>query len=143
MTARKLVSTMGALAVLILAAGVSPVLANPNAAIRITVPFAFEAGVHSLPAGQYLVQHRTGNGIVVFTLPDGTRRILIAFPTGNPANPKGPRMVFERMGGTCRLAEVWTAGAAHGGGIPETKAQKLLARQLKKERVEVVARARD
>jgi hypothetical protein len=138
MKIQRLINTIGAfVAAAVLAAGL-PALANPAAPIRVTVPFAFEAGDRAMPAGAYEIEHRAANGMLIVTEPNGERRALATFATGDPANPKSPRLVFEKVGATYRLAEVWVTGASAGAGIPPTKAQKMLiAKGAKKERVEI------
>lgn len=137
MKIRRLISTFGALAAVLCVAAAMPAFANPAAPIRVTVPFAFEAGDHALPAGEYQIEHRSSNATLVVTAPDGERHALLTFPTGDPSNPKSPRLVFEKAGGTYRLAEVWVTGAATGAGVPATKSQLLVAKGAKKERVEL------
>lgn len=138
MKIQRLISTIGVLAIAaVLTAGL-PAWANPAAPIRVTVPFAFEAGDRSLPAGAYEIEHRSANGMLIVTEPSGERHALVTFATGDPANPKSPRLVFEKMGSTYRLAEVWVTGAGAGAGVAPTKAQKMLiARAAKRERVEI------
>lgn len=137
MKIRRLISKISALAAILCLAAAIPVMANPAAPIRVTVPFAFEAGEHGMPAGNYEIEHRSANAILVVTAPNGERHALLTFPTGDPANPKSPRLVFEKVGGTYRLAEVWVTGAATGAGVPATKAQMLVAKNAKRERVEI------
>lgn len=137
MKIKRLISTFSALAAILCLAAAMPASANPMAAIHVTVPFAFEAGERAMPAGEYEVEHRSANSTLVITAPSGERHALLTFPTGDPANPKGPRLVFEKVGGTYRLAEVWVTGAATGAGVPATKAQMLVAKGAKRERVEI------
>ena len=137
MKTRRLISMFSVLAMAVVLGVALPVYANPMAAIRVTVPFAFEAGENAMPAGQYEIEHRSANSTLVVTAPDGERHALLTFPTGDPANPKSPRLVFEKVGGTYRLAEVWVTGAATGAGVPATKEQMLVAKGAKRERVEI------
>jgi hypothetical protein len=142
MKIKKLIFQTSAVAALLWLAAAAPVMANAAAPIRVTVPFAFEAGEHAMPAGRYEVEHRPASAMLVLTAPTGERHILLTFMTGDPANPKSPRLVFEKIGGTYRLAEVWVSGAATGAGVPPTKAQMLVAKNAKKERVEIALAAK-
>ena len=136
MTTKWLTSTFSALAAVLCLAGALPASANQMAPIRVTVPFAFEAGDHAMPAGIYSIEHRSANATLILTSPDGERRALLTLPAGDPVNPKSPRLVFEKAGDTYRLAEVWVSGGA-GANIPATKSQMLVAKTAKKERVEL------
>jgi len=106
-------------------------------AVRVSVPFAFEARDHSLPAGEYQIEYRQANAMLVITPPAGDRQAVLTMPIGNPNDPKSPRLVFERMGNVYRLAEVWVGGAATGAGIPATRSQMLIARTQTPQRVEI------
>ena len=136
MTTNRLISTFGALALVVCLAGALPAFANQMAPIRVTVPFAFEAGDHAMPSGSYYIEHRSANATLIITAPDGHRHALLTLPAGDPANPKSPRLIFEKAGDSYRLAEVWVSGGA-GAGIPATKSQLLVAKNAKKERIEI------
>ena len=136
MTTGRLSSTFRVLAVAMSLAAL-PVMASSKPAVRVTVPFAFEAGEHAMPAGEYTVEQPASGGAIYITAPDGERRALMTFPAGNPSQPKSPRLVFERFGGSYRLAEVWAAGASTGAALPMTRSQMLVAEHGRRERVEI------
>jgi hypothetical protein len=128
------------LALVALSAALPAFGANP---VRTYVPFAFEAGTYSLPAGHYLVERGANGSFLYLHNLDKNNTIAVGTnPEGNSNDPKSPRLVFERLGEGYRLAEVWVAGSALGHSIQPTRQQMLVAaRQARGERV-VIALSR-
>ena len=86
------------------------------------VPFKFESGGKTFPAGNYLVT-KTGDGQVTFQqVPTGKESVLPFSQKLTPAEPPGaePRLVFDEVGNfepsyteyftVHVLAEVWLSG---------------------------------
>jgi hypothetical protein len=111
--------------------------------VRTYVPFAFEAGTHSLPAGNYVVERGINGGFLYLYNVDQNKTVAVGTtPEGNPNEFNSPRLVFEKLGEGYRLTEAWVAGAAGGQGIQPTRQQMLVAsRQARGERV-VIALSR-
>lgn len=126
---KNLITRTALLAILILTVVTLAMPALAAAQIRVYVPFAFEAGSSVLPEGHYTVQAALGGRYLLLTnvnSGDGTN--VFSMPAGDPANPKSPRLVFERLGSSYRLAEVWV-GEGLGQSIPMTRQQLLVAKQ--------------
>ncbi|HEY3442508.1 MAG TPA: hypothetical protein VGK29_17245 [Paludibaculum sp.] len=104
---------------------------------RVNIPLAFEMGKDSMPAGDYVIQANSGSWQMLITDPTGAQRVIMTIPVGNPKTPLEGKLVFQRLGSTYRLAEVYLAGAPTGVQIPATKAQIELAKRQKTERFEV------
>ena len=100
-----------------------------NKTVRVHVPFDFQVSGIAMSAGQYMFESPISGGMVYVTTPSGDRHAAITMPLGNPANPKEPQVVFERMGDKYRLCEVWLNGASTGGGLKKTKAEQEYAKQ--------------
>lgn len=106
--------------------------------IKAEIPFAFQAGKHSLPAGTYLFEHLAARPVLVITAPDGERIAVLTHPAGRMEAPPAPGLVFEREDGRYSLAEVWAPGAAHRAGVlPSGKKAAPVASS--RERVRIVA----
>lgn len=105
--------------------------------VRVNIPLAFEMGEHSMPAGQYKFERHHASWQILVTDPKGVQRVFMTIPVGNPRTPEQGKLVFERLGGAYRLAEVHLTGAPNGVEIPATKAQRQLAKVQRPERVEV------
>ncbi len=101
-----------------------------QAELSVKIPFAFQAGNHTMPAGEYLVKSVTdGSGTVqrlrqvdgsavmnVLTLSVETRN-------GNPS----PKLVFNRYGETYFLAQIWTGSQGHQ--LSRSNREKEIARE--------------
>jgi hypothetical protein len=130
---RRLFSSFGSIALLAcLTLGLSISASAEHAKVRVHVPFDFQVNGMAMPAGQYYFEAPVGSGMVFVTMPSGERHATIALPLGNPATPKSPQVVFERLGDRYRLCEVWLNGATVGSGLRRTKAEKEYARQFGK-----------
>ena len=88
------------------------------------VPFTFQVGNTSFPAGKYLVGDYGSTGVLVFRNAATGNSVFISGPT-HALDPVQPgRLVFHCYGtDACFLAEV---RPAHGGGsaVPKSKAEK-------------------
>lgn len=105
--------------------------------IKAEIPFEFQAGRHSLPAGTYFFEHMAAQPVLVVTAPDGERIAMLTHPAGRAEAPPAPGLVFERDGGRYSLAEVWAPGAMHRAGVvPERKAGPAAS---SRQRVRIVA----
>lgn len=105
--------------------------------IKAEIPFAFQAGGHSLSAGTYLFEHMTGKPVLVITAPDGARIAMLTHPAGKAEAPPVSGLVFEQEDGRYHLAEVWAPGAAHRAGVlPAKKAGPVASTR---QRVRIVA----
>ncbi len=89
--------------------------------IKAEIPFAFQAGEHSLPAGTYLFEHMSSKPVLVITAPDGERIAMLTHPAGKAEAPSAPGLVFEQEQGRYSLAEVWAPGASQRAGVAPAK----------------------
>jgi hypothetical protein len=105
--------------------------------IRAEIPFAFQAGKHSLPAGSYVFEHMNSSPMLVITAPDGERIAMLTHPAGKVEAPPAPGLVFEREDGIYSLVEVWAPGAAHRAGVQTARQQGPAA--AARQRVRIVA----
>jgi hypothetical protein len=102
-----------------------------QAELAVKIPFAFQAGNHTMPAGEYLVvksltvgsgtvqrlRQVDGNAVMtVFTLSVDSRN-------GDPS----PRLVFHRYGETYFLAQIWTG--LQGRQLFRSNREKEIARE--------------
>jgi hypothetical protein len=104
---------------------------------RVDIPLAFEVGKESMPAGQYTFERLHGSWQMLITDPSGVTRAFMTIPVGDPRTPANGKIVFEKLGGAYRLAEIHLTGAPNGVQIPATKAQIELAKLQRPEQLEV------
>ncbi len=105
--------------------------------LRAEIPFDFQAGNHSLPAGVYTFEHMAMKPVLVITTPQGRQIAVLTHPAGKIESPPAPGLVFEREAGEYTLAEVWAPGALHRAGVaPSGRANRVAG---ERQRVRTVA----
>ncbi len=111
------------------AAFVASTVPAAAANVRVKVPFAFEAGKSTLPAGTYEVsQNAFGGPLAVWNVDQNKTVLLNSAPAGNPNQVKPAALVFERNSEGYRLTEVRMAGA-RALSVPAAKKQALVAQE--------------
>jgi hypothetical protein len=93
------------------------------------IPFAFEVGSNSLPAGEYTVE-RMGSvsGTYAIRNEDGTNSIFFHAFTAEPrfGKDKDWTLVFDRLGEKNFLKNVWLGFSEEGLALPESKHEREL-----------------
>jgi hypothetical protein len=94
------------------------VFAQSTETLKVTVPFGFQAGSASYPAGDYTVS-RVGILPVLKLTSSDLKHVGVVLGRADytKAKAKTPKLVFNRYAGTHFLCEVW--GIAEGGNIME------------------------
>jgi len=119
-----------------LAAGLLFVFGDANVcraqglAVSINVPFAFDAGGKTLPAGQYEIRALTADGGGARLIQSKDREssvILLTMPLEAKSGELEPRLVFHRYGDHYFLAQVWMGGLS-GRRLFVSKREKEMAR---------------
>lgn len=99
--------------------------ASAQAVQSFTIPFAFSANHHSVPAGSYKVQLLSDHFLSLRNIKTDKTQILLVRPEeGRVIETKG-RLIFRHDGGRNYLTQVWIAG---------TNVHSELAVRLKPER---------
>jgi hypothetical protein len=99
--------------------------ASAQASESVTIPFAFSANHHSVPAGSYKVQLLSDRFLSFHNIKtDKTQALLVRPEEGRVIETQG-RLTFHRDGGRNYLTQVWIGG---------TNVHSELAVRLKPER---------
>jgi hypothetical protein len=101
-----------------------------QAELSVKIPFAFQAGNHTMPAGEYLVKSVTeGSGTVQrLRLVDGSAVMNVLTLSVEARNGNAsPRLVFHRYGETYFLAQIWTG--LQGRQLYRSNREKEIARE--------------
>ena len=95
------------------------------------IPFQFTAGQTTLPAGEYRITcQSSGYGPGSVRLRNGARGVnLVALTVIGKAREHGV-LVFHRYGSRYFLAQFWSAGEEMGQGLPKSRAERELEREL-------------
>jgi hypothetical protein len=96
--------------------------------MKVTIPFAFQAGNTLMPAGDYLI-HEQGP-VVVVRARDGAGRVtsLMTNSTFDPGQPGNGQLRFDRYGSEYFLTEIRNPSSHNGRQLPPAAREKQLAR---------------
>jgi|WetSurMetagenome_2_1015567.scaffolds.fasta_scaffold304963_2 hypothetical protein len=91
------------------------------------VPFAFQAGASTLPAGTYKIQNMYSGGGLVLINSSGESVAILTTPLGNPNKVEvSPHLLFKRAGSSYYLSEVWLFHSNMGARVSMSKEQQAL-----------------
>lgn len=100
--------------------------------LKVNVPFAFNVGNTSLPAGEYrvsIVNPASDRSVLQIASADGTRIMVLTNDVKGKSNANA-RVAFRHYGNQYFLAQVWMAAEPIGLATPHSKVEKHLQRQL-------------
>jgi hypothetical protein len=130
-------SILFALTVLLLATAAQAQTTN----VKASIPFDFVVGDHVYSAGEYTVKSLSqGSGAIRIDNADESEKGMTlsnACQKGQPAN--GTTLVFQRMGDSYFLYQVWTEGNTTGREFRMSKTQVQLAKNNSKPELVIVA----
>jgi hypothetical protein len=92
------------------------------------IPFAFQVGETTLPAGNYQVQD-SQNLVKILQL-DGSKGVFhLAMQASRSHQTSDATLVFKRYGNTFYLTTIWNAGSTEGRTLIPGKREKALAKR--------------
>jgi len=110
--------------------------------LKADIPFEFQAGPTTSPAGTYDVKYRQG-WLVLQDAKGGVHSYLISDAIANEQRPRSATLVFAHYGDRYFLREVWPSDSPEGRQLPATKAEIAAARTVRPEAsTTIVARNR-
>ena len=103
----------------------APMFAQSSVNLVASVPFAFNVGARSLPAGDYRIYGQADSPHLIVQTADGTDGVILLTTTARRFNPpKQSKLVFRVYGQRSYLAGVWTAGIDSVRETLKTAAEK-------------------
>lgn len=94
-----------------------------NNMVKVTIPFDFQTGSQSLPAGTYRV-HRESPDVIRLQGPGRVSSMVIMYSATKSKAPDYGMLVFDRTGDKYFLRQVWTAGDTGGLECMKSHAEK-------------------
>lgn len=112
---------------------------TPSHNIKANIPFEFNVGDQTLPAGQYSVGRVSNDGTMMAAINRnitvGAHRLTI--PVKNSMRKNQSTLVFRRYGSRYYLSEIWRSGEMQGRAILKTRRERAVERELAKNKSEV------
>lgn len=117
------------------ATGLSSASAQTSGAPEMTakIPFAFNVGEKSFPAGEYAVRctnPASDRKVLRLTSKDGRSSILVSMNSIIGRSSDDARLVFNRYGDRHYFAQVWLAADNTGMQAPKSRGEKTTAKEL-------------
>jgi hypothetical protein len=103
--------------------------------IRVDVPFAFNVGNTSLPAGEYrvsIVNPASDRSVLRIASLDGHSTMMVRTTDIQGKSQTKAKLTFRHYGDQYFLSQVWMAAESTGLATPSSSAEKTLRRQLGK-----------
>ena len=123
----KMFAVVAALLLSLVAANASHAQEGP---LSVTIPFAFQVGNQTMPAGQYLVERPLTNSFSLQRLRQVNGDAVATISTVAMEAKSGdrvPELIFNVYGRTYFLAQIW-ADSAHGHELIKSKREKEMLR---------------
>ena len=115
----------GALMTLIVAFSIAvPAVQAQQTIMSANVPFAFNIGDKSLPAGTYAV--REMDRATLIQSKDAKDSVLGIYNYAGPSKADETKLVFDKVGDHYFLAEIWTSARSQGLSVPKSHLEKEL-----------------
>jgi hypothetical protein len=119
---------------LLLAFTIVSAQAQSRNSVTAHIPFAFQIGDKTLPAGDYSVKRLSQNALVVESA-DGAESVIAQAPRSVQSNanakPGAEKLVFRQYGEQYFLAQVWMIKGGAGRELNMTGAERKAASELK------------
>jgi hypothetical protein len=105
---------------------------------RANIPFSFTLADKSFPAGEYRVQRlnpSSDKAAIAIKSADGhLTKIVLTTPVLSPETRENARLVFNHYGDQYFLAQVWTPADNTGLAVPQSRSERILARNAGQQR---------
>jgi hypothetical protein len=102
--------------------------------LKVNVPFDFNVGDRQFSAGEYFIQRAgpdSGDTIIRVSSFDGrSSTVRITFPIAAQDLTNKGKLIFHRYGSQYFLTEVWPAGAITGRGLPQSKSEQTIVKNV-------------
>jgi len=80
---------------------------------KVTIPFDFQTGRQTLPAGTYQVERESAN-LILLQGPGNASGFIVMHAASRTKAPDHGMLSFDRTGGKYYLRQIWTAGNQTG-----------------------------
>ncbi|HEX8847137.1 MAG TPA: hypothetical protein VF791_21010 [Pyrinomonadaceae bacterium] len=131
---KKRIYSMFAMLSLLFAVAVASVQAGGVTKLTVNIPFDFQIGDKTLPAGTYSVRQLAQNVVLIESADGKTRALAQTMGTvqaGEDEKAVQERLVFHQYGNQRFLAQVWMVRGSDGRALNRSNAERDAARGQK------------
>jgi hypothetical protein len=129
----KSLTMISLVAIFTLVAAATQAQAQSRKQYTANIPFEFNVGNETLPAGQYTITNvQTSDGTVMMRVSAKGQEGVLRLTNRVRANESRPKsvLVFNRYGERTFLAEIWSAGESEGRQLPKSRSERAVEREL-------------
>lgn len=104
-----------------------------RAPVRVSIPFQFNVGNATMPAGDYLIRELTEDSnasTLQISRRDGGANTIVNMIGAMGNTQAMSKLTFRRYGNQYYFAEVWVDGEKEGLQAPKSKAERATQREL-------------
>lgn len=113
---------------------VSPVEAQSSKEQTAVIPFSFNVGGKTFPAGEYRVERlnpQSDKAALAITSADGRMsKVVLTTPVVANRAQESAKLIFNRYGEQYFLAQVWTTADSTGLELPKSRSEREWARNV-------------
>ncbi|HEY8187867.1 MAG TPA: hypothetical protein VIF64_17485 [Pyrinomonadaceae bacterium] len=106
----------------------------------VTIPFSFNVGEKTLPAGEYTIEPNRTDSQTVWLLLSNSGRDNVLFATTSVwarETNEETKLVFNNYDGQYFLSQIWPAGDNSGRELSRPRSEVMLAKNIHREKVVV------
>jgi len=106
----------------------------------VTIPFSFNVGDKTLPAGEYTIEPNKSDSQTVWLLLDNSGHDNVLFTTTSVwarETNEATKLVFNNYDGQYFLSQIWPAGYNSGREVSRPRSEVTLAKSIHREKVVV------
>jgi hypothetical protein len=102
---------------------------NGRTQLIASIPFEFNVGEKTLPAGEYRVQSVNGSFVRIQSEDRKTSAIVLSTSVIGKARDEA-KLIFHRYGNRYFLSQAWVDGETEGLQVPKPRAERAMQREL-------------
>jgi hypothetical protein len=132
-TKMKKTYTMIALAVLVASMAVAANAQNGGRRLVANIPFQFNVGAKTLPAGDYTIAQTnpsSNHAVLQIRTQDGTESVLVQMNSLVGKMKDGSTLVFRRYGNKYFFAQAWIAADSEGLNVPSSRSERATQKEM-------------
>jgi hypothetical protein len=109
--------------------------------VKANIPFDFVVGDHAYPAGEYTIKSlsQTSPALRIDNEDESEQGVTLSNTCNKLQPAEGTTLVFQHLGDSYFLYQIWTEGNTSGRELPRSKAEVQIAKNNKPELLIVAA----